>query len=288
MSKVKLNYDLCKEIADRYGIGIRKVDKEDAGFITDFKNGSPIVAPSIETTELVRSERSRGSLISRIPQKTYYLAHSLTSHGTMKENYEDEEICANALIDEGYSLIRPLKIIPEYFSAQEAFPICLGLLQSCDGIILVGNWRLSEGCRLEYNIAKYLGMEIYDMINERWANNLKEVREYNELMYAVHTSIATAKARGFSAVVLPGFGIGEDVSYICKYELEKMGCKVFIDVTDITSKECISHFIFVCWDEFDKISEGIIDEYDANGLKDINYMVMDGNWRGISLDIGVE
>jgi hypothetical protein len=288
MSKVKLDYDLCKEIADRYDIGIEKVDKNDAGFVMDFKNGSHIVAPSIDATKVVRSERSRGSLVSRIPQRTYYLAHSLTSHGTMKENYEDEEICANALIAEGYSLIRPLKIIPEYFSAQEAFPICLGLLQSCDGIILVGDWRLSEGCRLEYNIAKYLGMEIYDMVNERWANNLKEVREYNELMYAVHVSIAIAKSQGFSAVVLPGFWLGEDVSYICKYELEKMGCKVFIDAPAITSKECISHFVFVCWDEFDKISESIIDEYDANGLEEINYKVADDNWRGISLDIGVE
>lgn len=283
MSKVKLDYDLCKKIGDRYGIGVEKVDKEDAGFVIDFVNGSKVKVNPMGSQNVVRG---RGGLISRIPQKTYYLAHSLTSHGTMEDNYKDEEICANALIAEGYSLIRPLKIIPEYFSAQEAFPICLSLLQSCDGIILVGDWRLSEGCRLEYSIAKYLGMEIYDMVNERWADNLLEVREYNDLMYAVHTSIAIAKAQGFSAVVLPGFGLGEDVSYICKYELKKMGCKVFISSTDIVAKECISNFIFVCWGEFDKLSEGWSED-EPNGIEDINYTVID-NWRDISLDIGNE
>lgn len=281
MSKVKLDYDLCKEIADRYDIGIEKVDKKDAGFVMGFKNGSQIVVPSIDTTKVVRSERSRMGLISQPPQKTYYLAHSLTSCGTMEENYKHEEICANALINEGYSLIRPLKIIPEYFSAQEAFPLCLSLLQSCDGIILVGNWRLSEGCMLEYNIAKYLGMEIYDLINERWADNLQEVVEDNELMYAVHVSMAIAKAQGFSGIVLPGVGFGEDASYVCKYELEKMGCKVFISPTDIVAKECISDFVFVCWDEFEKLSEGR-NENEPNGIEDINYKVMD-NWEDIIL-----
>ncbi|WP_418583608.1 DUF4406 domain-containing protein [Holdemanella porci] len=287
MSKVKLDYDLCKEIADRYDIGIEKVGKNDAGFVMDFKNGSQIVAPSIDATKVVRSERSRGSLISQIPQKTYYLAHPLTSHGTMKENYRYEKICANALIGEGYSLIRPLEVIPEYFSAEEAFPICLNLLQSCDGIILVGDWRLSEGCRLEYSIAKYLGMEIYELINERWADNLQKVDEYDGLMYSVHVSIAIAKAQGFSGVILPGVGLGEGASYICKYELEKIGCKVFISPTDIVARECISDFIFICWDEFDKLSKGF-DEDNPNGLPEINYRVMDSDWMDISLDIGVE
>lgn len=284
---MKLKYEQVKEIADRYGIGIKKVDKEDAGFVVDFKNGSRIVAPSIDATKVVRSERSRTALISLPPQKTYYLAHSLTSCGTMEENYKHEEICANALINEGYSLIRPLKIIPEYFSAQEAFPLCLSLLQSCDGIILVGDWRLSEGCMLEYNIAKYLGMEIYDLINERWADNLQEVVEDNELMYAVHVSMAIAEAQGFSGVALLGIGSGEDASYTCKYELEKMGCKVFISPTDIIVRECMSDLIFICWNEFDKLSKGWSDD-DPNGLAEINYMVMDSSWMDISLDIGVE
>lgn len=284
MEKVKLDYDLCKKIGDQYGIGVKKVDKEDAGFVIDFVNGSAVKVNPMGCQGVVRG---RGcSYLQEPKQKTYYLAHPLTTHGTIEENYMEEDKCAKALIGEGYSLIRPLKIAPKHFSAQEALPICLSLLQSCDGIILVGAWRLSEGCRLEYSIAKYLGMEIYYMVDERWADNILEVKEHNDLMYAVHASIAIAKARGFSAVVLPGLGLWEDASYVCKYELKKIGCKVFISPTDIVVREYISDFIFVCWGEFDKLSEGW-DEDEPNGIKDINYTVMD-NWRDISLGIGDE
>ena len=41
---------------------------------------------------------------------------------------------------------------------------CIELLSRCDGIIMTGNWRESQGCTKEYKFAKAVKKNIYDGI----------------------------------------------------------------------------------------------------------------------------
>lgn len=154
--KVELDYDSCKEVADRYGIGVEKVDKEDAGFVNGHEVAAPVIDCDMVELGHMRTyiEEDRGTIT--------YLAHPLTTHGTMEENYADERRIARQLHEKGYNnLVRPLTIVPSDFTAQEAANIWMPLLALCDRIILSGAWEKSDGCLMELACATELGIDVF-------------------------------------------------------------------------------------------------------------------------------
>lgn len=112
-------------------------------------------------------------MIKLDPTKMYYLSHPCTSVGTMKENKNHEQECADDILgaQEGVSyrsrpwknkikLVRPLTLIPECMPENTAMARCLGFLQRCDAIIMCGDWERSEGCVQEKWYAECCGLEV--------------------------------------------------------------------------------------------------------------------------------
>ena len=95
----------------------------------------------------------------------YYLAHPLTSFGDIEKNRENEQICYET-IREKYPdvvILRPLTLIPENFTDDEAMSVCVELLSSCDAVIFCSEWKHSAGCVAEYEFARANGLEVIDI-----------------------------------------------------------------------------------------------------------------------------
>ena len=64
----------------------------------------------------------------------------------------------------GYNVINPLKLIKPTTSRETAMKIYISsLVNNCDKICLLNDWRLSMGSRLLYSIATSLNFEIVDL-----------------------------------------------------------------------------------------------------------------------------
>lgn len=107
------------------------------------------------------------------PTKMYYLSHPCTSVGTMAENKNHEQECADDILgsQEGVSyrsrpwknkikIVRPLTLIPEFLPEDEAMARCMSLLAACDAIIMCGDWEKSKGCKSELGQAKTWDLEV--------------------------------------------------------------------------------------------------------------------------------
>jgi hypothetical protein len=100
--------------------------------------------------------------------KIYYLAHPLTSFGSIKGNQRTEEKIYHDLAkaNPDIAFIRPLKIIPEHLTADEAMVICEKLLKACDGLLLSPGWVSSQGCIDETKIALEHKIPTYGIARE--------------------------------------------------------------------------------------------------------------------------
>lgn len=91
-------------------------------------------------------------------QKIYYLSHPCTTgKNSVEENKENEEELYKRIMRRNpkAKVIRPLKIIPEDMTHEEAMGRCFKMLDASDAIIMldISGWESSTGCRLEYERA---------------------------------------------------------------------------------------------------------------------------------------
>lgn len=61
------------------------------------------------------------------------------------------------LMYDGYTKIMNPAVLGEEFNYEAYMPICLSMLDQCDAIYLLDNWKDSQGARLEYEYAKLQG-----------------------------------------------------------------------------------------------------------------------------------
>lgn len=93
--------------------------------------------------------------------KLYYLSMPLTTTGDIRENIAQTERIYNEIHKMGVSLIAPnLLVFP--VNAERAMTRCIKLLSACDGIIVCGDWKRSQGCREELRFAKVNMLPIYE------------------------------------------------------------------------------------------------------------------------------
>lgn len=71
------------------------------------------------------------------------------------------------LLAKGYEPITPLDHVSHLASSAEAMKTLVPLLLDCDGILLLNDWKFSEGAKIEEMIARYAGKKI---INEEDLN----------------------------------------------------------------------------------------------------------------------
>jgi hypothetical protein len=59
---------------------------------------------------------------------------------------------------ESLEIINPLLLVPEDTSWNAAMRVCIATLIECDSFVLIPDWYLSRGAKIEYMIASSLGL----------------------------------------------------------------------------------------------------------------------------------
>lgn len=101
--------------------------------------------------------------------RIYYLAHPLTTHGSLAYNRNHEAYMAKK-IQEQYpnaTILRPLITLSHLLSRKEAYNVCDRLLSISDTVIFASDeWRQSKGCMHEYEQAKKRNMQILQCVEK--------------------------------------------------------------------------------------------------------------------------
>ena len=91
-----------------------------------------------------------------------YIAGKIT--GLTEEEYTEKFSNATlVLMDNGVTVVNPVIIcsgLDESNTWKEYMDICLFNLIRCDSIYMLNNWFDSKGARVEYAVAKELGLKI--------------------------------------------------------------------------------------------------------------------------------
>ena len=64
------------------------------------------------------------------------------------------------LLAKGYEPVTPLDYVSHLASEGEAMKTLVPLLLDCDGILLLDDWKFSEGAKIEMMLARYAGKMI--------------------------------------------------------------------------------------------------------------------------------
>lgn len=78
-----------------------------------------------------------------------YIAGKITGLDNYKEVFDKVEAM---LLEEGHAVMNPA-VLPNGFSQDEYMHICYNMIDVCDGVYFLNNWRDSKGAKLEYAYA---------------------------------------------------------------------------------------------------------------------------------------
>jgi hypothetical protein len=74
------------------------------------------------------------------------------------ENFNKAE---TALLEKGYTVVNPIKINHDHDKTWESYmKEDIKAMCSCDCIYMIDGWEQSRGAKIEYQLAKDLGMEL--------------------------------------------------------------------------------------------------------------------------------
>lgn len=79
----------------------------------------------------------------------YYIAGKVTGLKNYKSFFN---VIEKQLIAQGHLVMNPA-ILPEGFPWESYMPICYAMIDACDAVYMLDNWRDSEGAKLEYDYA---------------------------------------------------------------------------------------------------------------------------------------
>lgn len=83
------------------------------------------------------------------------VSNSFYTHVVEKFRRAEEDLARN-----GYFVINPTKLVPGAANWDFAMRILVPFLSVCDKICLLPDWEESEGAKLEYEVAKKLGLDV--------------------------------------------------------------------------------------------------------------------------------
>ncbi len=108
-------------------------------------------------------------VLSLFRKKIVYLAGKVSNLdlSQVKTKFKEAE---DALTKMGFYVVNPTKILPEGTSWNNAMRTLIPLMMYCDALCMLPDWARSEGAKLEYDIAKRLGMEIFTFDVDSAAN----------------------------------------------------------------------------------------------------------------------
>ena len=88
-----------------------------------------------------------------------FISGKITGDPNYREKFEDAE---RLLIARGYEAVNPAKENMEGMTYRECINRTLHMLSECHGILLLSDWLISPGARLECMYAQTVGMPIYE------------------------------------------------------------------------------------------------------------------------------
>lgn len=99
-------------------------------------------------------------------KKVVYVAHPLA--GDIPGNIERAKQICREIAHRRFPEVVPVCPLPAFSFLNDENPeernialeYCFALLQRCDELWLAGNWRESEGCRMEKELAEKLGIPV--------------------------------------------------------------------------------------------------------------------------------
>lgn len=78
-----------------------------------------------------------------------YVAGKITGLDNFKEVFQEAE---DTLKAEGYTVMNPA-ILPPGFTQEECMHVCYAMIDICDGVYMLSNWKDSVGANLEHDYA---------------------------------------------------------------------------------------------------------------------------------------
>jgi hypothetical protein len=89
-------------------------------------------------------------------KETVYISGKITGLKDYRKRFKEVE---DKLTAEGYLCMNPA-ILPEGFPYKAYISISIAMLEQCDTIYMMDNWKDSEGAKFELMCAKLLGKKI--------------------------------------------------------------------------------------------------------------------------------
>jgi nucleoside 2-deoxyribosyltransferase len=96
--------------------------------------------------------------------KKIYISGKITNNANYKADFKDAEI---ALKSAGFQPVNPAEEhLPDGATWADYMRHDIKLLCDCDAIYMLNGWRESAGAKIEYMLARDLGIEIYMEVEE--------------------------------------------------------------------------------------------------------------------------
>jgi len=94
-----------------------------------------------------------------------YIAGKINGLNNYREIFKEVE---DRLITEGNVVMNPA-VLGEGFNYEAYMPICLAMLEACDTVFMLNNWKDSKGAKVEHEYAKLQGKKI--IYQEHYSEN---------------------------------------------------------------------------------------------------------------------
>lgn len=86
----------------------------------------------------------------------FYIAGKINGLKNYKEKFKEAE---DKLISEGHICMNPA-VLPDGFPYESYMPVCMAMINQCDSMYMLSNWKDSKGARVELEYAKVTGKKI--------------------------------------------------------------------------------------------------------------------------------
>lgn len=88
-----------------------------------------------------------------------YIAGPITRVADYKERFKK---AADRLEEMGFLVLNPADL-PDGWPPELYIPVCLELVKAADVVAMLPGWEGSDGARIEFNFAKYEGLNIIEL-----------------------------------------------------------------------------------------------------------------------------
>lgn len=89
-----------------------------------------------------------------------YIAGKITGNPDYKNQFAEAEATLKA---QGHTVMNP-SVLPEGFEHYEYMKICFRMIDVCEAIYFLDNWRDSQGAKMEYEYARATGKRIKEAV----------------------------------------------------------------------------------------------------------------------------